>query len=321
MNENIFSFIQNDNTAYWLGFLAADGSIHFNQIQLGLSIKDLSHVEKFKSFIQTEAIISTKYNHCSNNDKYYPTAYLSFKNKQIVKDLSNYGIIQDKTHTNIDFLSYIPDLYKIPFILGMFDGDGYFTNTDKNKSFGICGNQNTMQSICTYLNNYFNWTPEILVYNYLKSPSTYYFQTTRSKYLFDFIQLYLSYENKCDLLDRKVETAKDILSKLIIKEQKQKEKRLNKLNKNKTCPICNKSFFGRSSQIYCSQICAHKAQERIKRPSRKELKDLIRNKSFLKIGEKYNVSDNAIRKWCKAMNLPFQKKVINSFTDEEWEKI
>ena len=35
----------------------------------------------------------------------------------------------------------------------------------------------------------------------------------------------------------------------------------------------------------------------------------------------YNVSDNAIRKWCKTDNLPSTKKEINFYSNEEWDKI
>ena len=51
------------------------------------------------------------------------------------------------------------------------------------------------------------------------------------------------------------------------------------------------------------------------------LKNLIRNKSFVDIGRMFNVSDNAVRKWCKKYGLPYQKKKINSFTDQEWNKM
>ena len=50
MKERIFSSIQNQETAYWLGFLAADGSIFENKLVIGLSAKDTEHLEKFKVF-------------------------------------------------------------------------------------------------------------------------------------------------------------------------------------------------------------------------------------------------------------------------------
>jgi len=57
----------------------------------------------------------------------------------------------------------------------------------------------------------------------------------------------------------------------------------------------------------------------VTRPSRKELKQLIRTKPFTEIGKMYGVSDNSIRKWCDFEKLPRKKKDINSYSDEEWE--
>lgn len=57
------------------------------------------------------------------------------------------------------------------------------------------------------------------------------------------------------------------------------------------------------------------------RPSREELKDIIRTSPFTSIGKKYNVSDNAIRKWCDSYGLPRKKSIINSYSDKEWEAI
>ena len=42
---------------------------------------------------------------------------------------------------------------------------------------------------------------------------------------------------------------------------------------------------------------------------------------FTQIAAQYNVTDNAIRKWCVAYDLPKTKKLINSFSEEEWSKI
>jgi hypothetical protein len=40
------------------------------------------------------------------------------------------------------------------------------------------------------------------------------------------------------------------------------------------------------------------------------LLELIKTKSFKEIGKIYNVSDNAIRKWCKSEGLPYLKSEI-----------
>lgn len=64
-------------------------------------------------------------------------------------------------------------------------------------------------------------------------------------------------------------------------------------------------------------------QERrvVKRPERDELKILIRTLPFTTLGKQYGVTDNAIRKWCIAYNLPKTKKEINKYSDEEWASI
>lgn len=67
--------------------------------------------------------------------------------------------------------------------------------------------------------------------------------------------------------------------------------------------------------------CESKNRIKPKKITREELKEYIRTKSFLEIGRMYGVSDNAIRKWCDSYNLPRKKREINSYTDEEWEKI
>ena len=59
----------------------------------------------------------------------------------------------------------------------------------------------------------------------------------------------------------------------------------------------------------------------VERPSREELKNLIRTKSFLEIAKIYQVSDNAIRKWCDAENLPRKKSDIKNISDQDWQNI
>ena len=67
--------------------------------------------------------------------------------------------------------------------------------------------------------------------------------------------------------------------------------------------------------------CADKAQQKVERPNRDELKSLIRKKTFAEIGRCYGVTDNAIRKWCKKVNLPIHSYEIKQMNDEDWELI
>lgn len=56
-------------------------------------------------------------------------------------------------------------------------------------------------------------------------------------------------------------------------------------------------------------------------PSREQLKIDIRSMSMVKVGEKYRVSDNAVRKWCVAYGLPSRVRDIKAISDTDWEKI
>lgn len=84
------------------------------------------------------------------------------------------------------------------------------------------------------------------------------------------------------------------------------------------CSICQKEISNGAK--YCSK-CSHELRRIVERPDREQLKTLIRNNPFTKIGEMFGVTDNSIRKWCENYSLPKKKADINKYTDDEWEKI
>ena len=105
------------------------------------------------------------------------------------------------------------------------------------------------------------------------------------------------------------------------------QSRANEILTQKNKLITHQVFYCKNCGNICSKKdsfclkCSNLLKRQIKRPSREVLKDLIRNKSFSMIGRIYNVSDNAIRKWCISMGLPSRKTDINKITDEEWLQI
>lgn len=82
------------------------------------------------------------------------------------------------------------------------------------------------------------------------------------------------------------------------------------------CHRCGAEIASRKA-YYCVD-CAKLMSRKAVRPNRDELKKEVRENSFLSLAEKYQVSDNGIRKWCKAEGLPTHKKEIDAYTDEEW---
>lgn len=94
--------------------------------------------------------------------------------------------------------------------------------------------------------------------------------------------------------------------------------RTKKSHKSKVCVDCGVTISVNAER--CDK-CAKKLRRKIQRPSREELKQMIRNLPFTKIGEYFKMTDNGIRKWCDEYGLPRKKKDINSFSDEEWDLI
>lgn len=87
---------------------------------------------------------------------------------------------------------------------------------------------------------------------------------------------------------------------------------------NNICVDCGKPIS--SGAIRCRQ-CANTNRATEKPVTREELKALIRKESFVSIGKMFNVTDNAIRKWCIFYGLPSKKKDINSYSDNDWNAI
>lgn len=92
-----------------------------------------------------------------------------------------------------------------------------------------------------------------------------------------------------------------------------------KANKYKTiCPICKTN-----TKDYKANMCRCCYNKKISSNiiDRDLLKSYIRSMPFTKIGTMFNVSGNAIRRWCDKYNLPRRTKDILSYSDEEWELI
>lgn len=91
---------------------------------------------------------------------------------------------------------------------------------------------------------------------------------------------------------------------------------LKRNNKNKRhisyCVDCGKHITkGCTRCVRCNNKQNKTRFKKVKnRPSKEELLELIKTKTFVEIGKMYGVSDNAIRKWCKTYDLPYKRKDI-----------
>lgn len=140
LNENFFDNLNNELSAYVLGFFIADGyhNQFSNRFEISSSEKDKEILIKIKSAMEFEGnLYEYEYKGDTNRKN---KIILSFTNKKISRRLLELGIINDKTWL-AKFPEEITKNYRRHFLRGLFDGDGSINSYKKRKSyeFGIVG--------------------------------------------------------------------------------------------------------------------------------------------------------------------------------------
>ena len=80
--------------------------------------------------------------------------------------------------------------------------------------------------------------------------------------------------------------------------------RLNKKLNEKNCEICGQVFKPhKRSQRKCSKQCSRKVQTH---PTESEMIHMMENMTWKAIGQKYGVTDTAVRKWAKQMSITWK---------------
>ena len=87
----------------------------------------------------------------------------------------------------------------------------------------------------------------------------------------------------------------------------------NKSQQKFYCKDCGKEIS--KGAVYCSS-CSHIHKRKVERPCKEQLiSDFKELKGFSQIGRKYEVSDNAVRKWFKYYDLPVKLKELKEILE------
>ncbi len=153
LNESAFD-LDTKESAYWVGFLMADGAIWETTVALHLNSKDKDHLEKFKLFMGgTQSIVEIKE---KNSVRY------AFQSVAIVNKLALFGVTEKKSHT-----AKVPEKLKnnFDFWRGVIDGDGSIGIYKRSgeKSFGkpsvrleLLGSSFVINSFIEFVGSSFN---------------------------------------------------------------------------------------------------------------------------------------------------------------------
>lgn len=155
VDDTVFEKVDNEEKAYWLGFLYADGYVNQDNtsLELTLSKKDTEHLSKFKAFMKTESPIKEKKVFLKNKIHYASRLFIC--NKKICDDLKTLGCINNKGNKLVFPNNQIlPKELKHHFMRGYFDGDGSSRlRKDGQRCIEIIGNYDFIVSFRNILHN------------------------------------------------------------------------------------------------------------------------------------------------------------------------
>ncbi|MEK6885149.1 MAG: LAGLIDADG family homing endonuclease [Nanoarchaeota archaeon] len=148
-NYNFFDVIDSEEKAYWLGFIAADGTVPKVRepnsfcVNIRLANKDFHHLEKFKKNLNSNHIVRTrKVTKVGLVNGTFDVAEYCVYNTQLAKSILNYNIrpkgsmrmpnLEDNTRH---------------FIRGYFDGDGSFSFGEKIQTSFVAESKQFLEDI------------------------------------------------------------------------------------------------------------------------------------------------------------------------------
>lgn len=155
--EDVF-FNKTEESAYWIGFIAADGSLSDKRhsVEIEIQIRDINHLKKFSKFVTYEDNLKI-----GIRDK-TKSCRATLINQKMYDDIKNYNLMPNKSF-KIRFLNIISNFNNDDnlikhFIRGYFDGDGSVTYRDNltNLKVGFCGNKEFLLELQEYLNKLLN---------------------------------------------------------------------------------------------------------------------------------------------------------------------
>lgn len=196
IDVNFFDKVDNELKAYYLGLIAADGSISKRSgLKIELQAQDSYILEPLRNNISPTKPIY-KYNRGNKGITYS----LELGGKEFVSKLAVWNILPRKSMTNTS-LPNLPKEYMPHFIRGYFDGNGsvYLSKEDRSLRLKFIGNSLFIHELKHYLDltnnifttdnnftSYFSVAKKVEVerlFNYMYRDATYYLKRKYRKFL------------------------------------------------------------------------------------------------------------------------------------------
>jgi len=157
LNQEYFSNIDNEEKAYWLGFIAGDGYVNGNDLVVNLAKKDKGHLEKLLISLNSDKPIYERLRYDKRTNRIYEGVAVKFSSKKLVSDLKKLKIIPNKSLV----LEPSPINSKLlkHYYRGLVDADGHLANKIKKKNnqinniINLVGSYAIVESFIMFLND------------------------------------------------------------------------------------------------------------------------------------------------------------------------
>lgn len=161
-NADFFKNPLNEYSAYWLGFISADGYISKDNKELGITLKasDCEHLKKFNKDIEGNIPVTIRTrkqtSYMGKNIPERDQCEIRVYSKDFVRDLCLYGIVPRKSLI-LEFPKIEDSDLMWHYIRGYFDGDGsiyYDKNSNQLRTKITCGSSLFVKGFREYLDKY-----------------------------------------------------------------------------------------------------------------------------------------------------------------------
>lgn len=122
---------------YWIGFIMADGSFQNNRLCIGISAKDILHLQKFANFINFTGLIEKT--PVKLGDKIFYSCGLSVQDSRIVPKIKEkFDLKNNKTKNPPKTILKWNKTLLLSMFAGYVDGDGSIIKKTNRKDAKLC---------------------------------------------------------------------------------------------------------------------------------------------------------------------------------------
>jgi len=156
MKEDAFQFVS-EASAYWAGFLMADGCVtpdssglRAPKVGLDLAKADRSAVDDFREFLGSSHLRWERIHKPLPSGTVCESIRIEVRSNRLAADLAKYGVTPNK-QTREKATPLVED--NVHFWRGVFDGDGGYTadRKDGTPHAYLCGSKTLLEQFCAFL--------------------------------------------------------------------------------------------------------------------------------------------------------------------------